>query len=201
MSMESSAPRPGDPLDAFVGERVRSLRHQRAVSLQVVAERAELSVGFLSQIERGLSSPTLRDLFRIAAALDTDLGFFFDADGMRENTSDSIVVRLPQRQNVAFHAGVVKHRLTPPGDSPLVMYMVTIEPHGRTGEALYTHRGEEAGLVLQGRLLLTVENTDHLLNEGDSFRFHSNRPHRFSNPAGTVTRVVWVNVTQPEMLD
>ncbi len=199
MNMETAPSRAVDQLDALVGERVRSVRRQRGLPLQAVAERSSLSVGFLSQIERGLSSPTLRDLFRIATALETDLSLFFDAEGMRAEADDPIVVRMAQRQSVAFHAGVVKHRLTPPGDNPLQVYMVTIEPHGRTGEALYTHRGEEAGLVLQGRLLLTVENTDHLLNEGDSFRFRSDRPHRFSNPVEGVTRVVWINVTPPEL--
>lgn len=197
MSTESAL-QPADGIDSVVGERVRSVRRQRGLSLQSVAERAELSVGFLSQLERGLSSPTLRDLFKIASALDTTLGIFFDPDGLRETADEAIVVRASQRQEVAFHAGVVKHRLTPPGDAALVVYMVTIEPQGRTGEASYTHRGEEAGLILQGRLLLTVETTDYLLNEGDSFRFRSDRPHRFSNPASLPTRVVWVNVTAPE---
>lgn len=193
MSTSASA-RPVNRFESDVGERVRIVRRQRELSLQTVAERAELSVGFLSQIERGLSSPTLRDLFRIASAMDTNPGIFFDAAGLLEGDAP-IIVRAAHRPEVAFHSGVVKHRLTPPGSSELVLYMVTIEPQGRTGEASYTHHGEEAGLVLQGRLLLTVEATDHLLNEGDSFRFRSERPHRFSNPGATVTRVVWVNVT------
>jgi uncharacterized cupin superfamily protein len=79
----------------------------------------------------------------------------------------------------------------------LFLYMITIEPHGGTGEAPYVHHGEEAGLVIQGRLLLTVDGTDHLLNEGDSFRFRSMLPHRFSNPTAAVTRVLWVNAKPP----
>ena len=92
----------------------------------------------------------------------------------------------------------MKQRLTPPGPSSVVVYMITLEPGGRAGEASYTHDGEEAGVLLQGRLQLTVEDRDFMLTEGDSFRFLSNRPHRFSNPSSMVTRVVWVNVSQPE---
>lgn len=198
--MTAQVLRQSDRLDTAVGERVRSVRRQRALSLQAVADQAELSVGFLSQLERGLSSPTLRDLVRIAEALGTTIGMFFDAATLPDPAPEPIVVRATQRQEVAFHEGVVKHRLTPTGDaSTLVLYMVTIEPHGRTGEASYTHQGEEAGLVLQGRLLLTVETADHLLNEGDGFRFRSDRPHRFSNPGSTVARVIWVNVAAAEL--
>lgn len=187
-----------DPLDASVGERVRSVRRQRGLSLQQVAQQAELSVGFLSQIERGLSSPALRDLVRIATALGVGLNLFFDAADVGATTTDAVVVRVANRRDVAFHEGVTKQLLTPPGDASVHLYMVTIEPHGCTGEAPYTHAGEEAGLVLQGKLLLTVESTDYLLHEGDSFRFLSARPHRFANPTGLVTRVVWVNAKQSD---
>ena len=191
--MEPSASRAIDPIDASVGERVRQLRRQREMSLQQVALRAELSVGFLSQIERGLSSPSLRDLIRVAGALGSDLGMLFEATGTRPEAEGDIVTRPAERQEVAFHDGITKQLLTPQGDASLRLYLMTLEPNGRTGEALYSHEGEEAGLVLQGRLLLTVETTDHLLQEGDSFRFRSDRPHRFSNASGMVTRVLWVN--------
>jgi transcriptional regulator with XRE-family HTH domain len=197
MVMETQSARPIDPVDAQIGQRVRSIRRQRDLSLQQVAREADLSVGFLSQIERGLSSPTLRDLMRIASAMDAGLNLFFDPDEAEPATDDPVVVRVAHRRDVAFHEGVTKQLLTPPGEASLAMYLVTMEPHGRTGEALYTHQGEEAGLVLQGRMLLTVERSDYLLNEGDSFRFLSARPHRFANPTPAVTRVVWVNVNPP----
>lgn len=191
--MEAAANRAIDPIDASVGERVRQLRRQRELSLQQVAQRAELSVGFLSQIERGLSSPSLRDLIRVATALEADLGMLFEGADTRAAPGGAIVTRPAERQEVAFHEGITKQLLTPHGDASLRLYLITLEPNGRTGEALYSHAGEEAGVVLQGRLLLTVETTDHLLQEGDSFRFRSDRPHRFSNASGMVTRVLWVN--------
>jgi transcriptional regulator with XRE-family HTH domain len=197
MRMEEAARRVVDPVDASIGDRIRGLRKQRDLSLQQIAQSAELSVGYLSQVERGLSSPSVRDLVRIAGALETDLSFFFEAAGAHRTVDNAIVVRLAERQEVAFHAGVVKQRLTPAGRSSVQMYMITIEPGGRAGEVPYTHAGEEAGVVLQGRLQLTVEDHDFILNEGDSFRFLSNRPHRFSNASSMVTRVIWVNVSHP----
>lgn len=198
MSMEATTRKPVDPVDASIGERMRALRHQRDLSLQQVAAQAELSVGYLSQIERGLSSPAVRDLMRIAAALETDPSFFFPAVERQRDEEGRVVVRLAERREVAFHAGVTKQLLTPEGDSHVRVYLITIEPGGRAGEALYAHAGEEAGLVLQGRLQLFVESHEMLLNEGDSFRFDSSRPHRFANASPMVTRVVWVNAAPPE---
>jgi transcriptional regulator with XRE-family HTH domain len=198
MTMEAPGRRPIDPVDATIGERIRAMRHQRDLSLQQIAAAAELSVGYLSQIERGLSSPSVRDLMRIATALEIDLSVFFEAAERHRQPGDHVVVRLGERQEVAFMAGVTKQLLSPTGTGAVRLYLITLEPGGRAGETLYTHPGDEAGLVLQGRLQLTVESEDYLLNEGDSFRFASQRPHRFANASPMVTRVVWVNAGQQD---
>lgn len=184
-----------DPLDLSIGLGIRDLRLQRDMTLQAVARRTGLSVGFLSQIERGLSSPGVRDLMRIAEALGTDFNLLMAAGwSRREGAPASPVVRLEDRRDMPFVDGVLKQVLSPPDETSLFLYMVTLEPHGRAGDVPYTHAGEEAGLVTQGRLLLTVDGTDYLLNEGDSFRFASTTPHSFANPTPAVTRVMWVNV-------
>lgn len=183
-----------DVLEISIGEKIRGLRRQREMSLQQVAEAAEVSIGHLSQIERGLSSPAVRDLIRIAEALGTRPGFFFELPETEEREDDTIVVRAHARQEVAFHEGVTKEALCPSGPGAVQMYMITLKPGGRAGQEMYTHAGEEAGVVIHGQLLLTVEGRDFTLNEGDSFRFLSRRPHRFSNPTKSTTRVAWVNV-------
>ncbi len=86
MSVEAASHRLVDPVDASIGERIRGLRRQRDLSLQQAAQTADVSVGYLSQIERGLSSPSVRDLMRIATALQTDMSFFFEAAGTRDPT-------------------------------------------------------------------------------------------------------------------
>jgi transcriptional regulator with XRE-family HTH domain len=196
--MTGAAPRPRapDPLDVSIGLRVRALRLERGLTLQEVGRRAGLSIGFLSQLERGLSSPAVRDLMRIAEALGSDFNLLLaqGAAGAPAGGATTPVLRLHERRDIAFVDGVLKQILSPPDEQTLFLYMVTLEPHGQAGTAPYSHAGEEAGLVLQGRLVLSVDGTDHLLNEGDSFRFRSTTPHHFSNPTGAVTRVLWVNV-------
>lgn len=79
-------------------------------------------------------------------------------------------------------------------DNKLNLVLVHLEPGGSTGDELYTHDGEEAGLVLEGEIMLTVDSETWSLKTGDSFRFASRRPYRFSNPAeDTKAVVLWVN--------
>jgi quercetin dioxygenase-like cupin family protein len=133
---------------------------------------------------------------RIAAALGSDFNLLLagGAASATQGGATSPVLRLHERRDIAFVDGVLKQVLSPADEQTLFLYMVTLEPHGQAGTAPYSHAGEEAGLVLQGRLVLSVDGADHLLNEGDSFRFRSTVPHHFANPTAAVTRVLWVNV-------
>jgi uncharacterized cupin superfamily protein len=94
-----------------------------------------------------------------------------------------------------WRAGISKQLLSPAGsDGRLNLFLVHIDPGGNTGDELYTHGGEEAGLVLEGEMTLVVDAESFTLKAGDSFRFASRRPHRFSNPSTEAKAVVaWVN--------
>ncbi len=192
-----TAARGPDPVDLRIGATLRLLRRQKDLSLQSVAATSGLSVGYLSQLERGLSSGTVRDLLRVADTLGTDLASLLGRNGAADSSRSPYIVRAAEREKIGFSDGVLKDILTPRVDGVLRVYMVRLDPHGSSGPDTYTHSGEEAGLVLQGRLLLTIDGVDHLLNEGDSFGFPSSTPHRFANPAETPSRVIWVNSGTP----
>ena len=183
-------------MDVAVGRRIRDLRRVRQFSLETVAARTELSIGFLSQIERGLSSPSLRVLATLADVLGVGIAALFGASPSADGGSDQVVTRGQQRPELKlWRTGVSKQLLSPASaDSKLNLFLVHLEPGGSTGDELYTHDGEEAGLVLEGEMLLTVDSETWSLKTGDSFRFASRRPHRFSNPAQDAKAVVlWVN--------
>lgn len=189
--------KPAEPaMDVAVGSRIRDLRRVRRFSLETVAERTSLSIGFLSQIERGLSSPSLRVLATLADVLGVGIAALFGASPSGDGTSDQVVTRGMQRPELKlWRTGVSKQLLSPAGaDNRLNLFLVHLEPGGSTGDELYTHDGEEAGLVLEGEMMLTVDSETWSLKMGDSFRFASRRPHRFSNPAQDAKAVVlWVN--------
>lgn len=180
--------------DVAVGERIRLLRKVRGRSLKEVAERSGLSVGFLSQIERGLSSASIRALARIADALEVGIADVFPTDvGMDD--AQRITARMAERKRVTLaDTGMVKDLLTPFAQIPrLDIYILTLEPGGNSGDEAYGHYGEEAGYIMEGGLELVVDGKKYILGEGDSFRFSSNRPHRFSNPGDRIAKALWVN--------
>jgi len=194
--MSKRAAKAEPTMDVAVGQKIRDLRRIRAMSLETVAVRAGLSIGFLSQIERGLSSPSLRVLATLADVLGVGIAGLF---GVRENTGavpDAVVTRERQRPELnLWRTGISKQLLSPAGsDGRLNLFLVHLEPGGSTGDELYTHDGEEAGLVIEGQMKLTVDAESWTLKCGDSFRFASRRPHRFSNPSrDTKAVVLWVN--------
>jgi transcriptional regulator with XRE-family HTH domain len=165
------------------------------LSLEVVAERTGLSIGFISQIERGLSSPSLRVLATLADVLGVGLAALFGTKD-NEGSNDAIITRERERAELKlWRSGISKQLLSPAGsEGRLNLFLVLMQPGASTGDELYTHEGEEAGLVLEGAMTLVVDAESWTVGSGDSFRFASRRPHRFSNPSrDKSTIVLWVN--------
>jgi transcriptional regulator with XRE-family HTH domain len=161
-----------------------------------VAERAGFSVGYLSQIERGISSPSLRTMVALGDVFGVGLAGLFDPD--LTMVSEQIATRVSERQRMEFwRSGIDKELLSPPNEAfGLNLYVMTLDPGGSSGEDYLTHAGEEAGLVLEGRFELDVDENVSTLEEGDSFRFVSKRRHRYCNPSNTlIAKVLWALYT------
>lgn len=181
---------PRGPKLTEVGQAVRRLRRQRRLTLKALSSQAEVSVGMLSQIERGVAVPSLRSLLRVAEALEVPVGWLFDPPRTARGGL-TWVLRRPQRRSITLEKeGITKELLAPPGDGAIELLLVTVQPGGASGPA-YTHAGEDSGVVLEGRLLLEVDGETATLEAGDAFRFVSTRPHRFGNPGAVRTVVVW----------
>jgi transcriptional regulator with XRE-family HTH domain len=180
--------------DLAVGLRVRQLRKVRGRSLKELALRAGLSVGFLSQVERGLSSVSVRALARIAEALDVGIADVFPVDS-GGGTQRRVVARVEERRRIDLADTLATKVLVTPFDQTprLDIYIITLDPGGSSGEEAYAHSGEEAGFILEGGIELVVDGKKYILGEGDSFRFNSNSPHQFRNAADRPARALWVN--------
>lgn len=182
-------------VDTLFGARIRHRRKSLGMSLKELAEGAGISISLLSQIERGISSPSLRVLAGLADALNLALGSLFDDGTFLPPVNEKIVVRADERKKFTFWGtNISKELLTPQMDeSPLDIFLVILEPGGTSGNQLYSHCGEEGGLVLEGSIAINIDGTEHLLDEGDGFRFASTRQHSFRNTSPSTSRVLWVN--------
>lgn len=185
----------GDPV-AALGPRIRALRQERGLTLSRLAAQSELSVGHLSQVERGLSTPTIRQLQQISRAMGVTIGWFFESAPLRNLEEDRVVVRAGRRKLLRMeHLGLVDELLVPNLDGTLELLLCTVHPGGGSPDN-YTHDGEEAGLILSGSLDLWVDDKLHVLEPGDSFAFASTRPHRYHNRGLTPAQIVWA-ITPP----
>jgi transcriptional regulator with XRE-family HTH domain len=179
---------------AGIGERLKTLRRAQGLTLAQVAARTGISVGTLSQTERGQVSPTIRTIFAVSAVLNVAPAWVIDPDSSPALDPDGpYVVRARRRRPVLSADGVRKDLASPAGLTRYKAFLVTIAPGASSGDGPYTHDGEEIAIVLAGQLRLEVAGATHDLGPGDSFAFPSAREHRFGNPGATETTVFWIN--------
>jgi transcriptional regulator with XRE-family HTH domain len=178
-----------------LGREIRGLRKARGYTLAVLAAKTELSVGYLSLLERDLATPSINALHAISRALGVTISWFFDAGEIPPSERD-YVVRRTRRRRLDFSDGIVDELLSPSLDRQLELLASRFPPGSSSGAAPYTHDGEEAGVVIRGKLELWVEGKVFLLEAGDSFGFPSTLAHRYRNPDSEEAEVIWA-ITPP----
>lgn len=184
---------PADP-SKELGLRMKDLRLSRGMTLAQLGKLTGLSVSSLSQVERGLVSPTIRTVYSVATALDVPPAWIIDPASAGNWTSgEEYVVRAARRTEVLNSNGVIKHLATPDSEQRYKAFVVTVRPGGSSGDEQYTHSGEEIGFVISGTITIEVESRSFRLNKGDSFAFSSSLGHRFSNDSASDAVIFWVN--------
>jgi transcriptional regulator with XRE-family HTH domain len=181
------------PIVVDLGARIRALRLGRGATLRELAARAKVTESFLSQVERGVASPSIASVQRIARALGLSIAELFSEDG-----SGGRVVRVGDRRRVAYPGlGAIDEFLTGSTDGRLQVILSTIEPGGGTGDEAYTHDSdEEVVIVLEGALDLWLGTEYYHLEAGDAVTHPSRMPHRNTNPGPGVARVLFC-ITPP----
>ena len=148
---ESAAnePRHIDP-EAAIGEQLRELRQVKNLTLREVAEKAGISVSYLSQLERNQSRLPIGVLKKISDALGVHMNWFFQSTGDGDGAERDVVVRATNRRRMSFTGlGITEELLSPNLSGPLELLISTIAPGADSED--YSHDGAEAGLVLSGR--------------------------------------------------
>lgn len=180
-------------LEFDLGARIRGLRRARRLTLRQLAEHAGVTESFLSQVERGVASPSIASVQRVARGLGLSVAQLFSEGG-----TVGRVVRRGGRRRIAYPGlRAVDEFLTPPTASRLQVILSTIEPGGGTGDEPYTHDSdEEVVVVLEGELELWVGDEHHRLEAGDSITYSSRLPHWNVNRGGRPAVVLFC-ITPP----
>ena len=184
-----SSPRPAPQF----GSRLRAARRARGLTAQQVAAAAGVTKGFVAQIERDETSPSVATLLRMCDALGIEVGSLFESPR-------SDLVRVADRTRIDFGgSGVTDWLLSPNPDLPLQVLFSEIEPGGGGGEEAYTLSADhEFVFVIAGSLQITVADVEHLLDAGDALTFSPREPHSWANASVTEpATVLWVMSPSP----
>ncbi|MFD1936148.1 cupin domain-containing protein [Nonomuraea mangrovi] len=180
-----------------VGTRVRTLRKERGFTLERLAELSGLSMGIISQVERGLANPAFSTLVQLAHGLGIPVGLLFQV----QEEHRSPVVRKSERRRLGGHGvgdddSAVYELLTPDLSGALEVTWVETRPGHDTSATPFTHLGEEVGIVITGHKDVYLDGVRHELGPGDSIRYPSTIPHWYANNGDEVCTAIWV-ITPP----
>lgn len=172
--------------DFDTGARLKQLRTERGISQRQLAALAGVTNGMISTIEQNNSSPSISTLKKILDAMSLSLAAFFEEDAA--DAGRVFFTRAHQRtvRSAATHDGVgpvdglLIRLLGVSGQNGLQIMHETYAPGADTGEP-YQHEAEEAGIIVEGTLEVTVGDQVQLLGPGDGYLFDSRLPHRFRN--------------------
>jgi transcriptional regulator with XRE-family HTH domain len=174
-----------------VGEQIRRLRLEGAMTLRKLAKRTGFSPSFLSQLENGLVSPSISSMEKIAEALGTTFVDFFAA---ASEADGGLVVRASDRQALSSGWSNAAVEAVSPAASAarLEAMLITLRPKGRSGKHPYAHTREELAFVLSGTVTLTLGPEDNRLEAGDAACILPGELRLWRNDGGSPARILIV---------
>jgi transcriptional regulator with XRE-family HTH domain len=170
-----------------LGERLRLRRRELGLTLQEVADGAGLSVGFISQVERGLTAPSLSSLVGIAKVLNTHVTEF-----LSQPRGESPLTRHNERPFYSVDTNPIQYeRISASFPGSVLNSVIVHEPPGHRSEPIQ-HEGEELFFILDGALTVEVDEQSIVLEAGDSIHFPSTRRHASWNHTSKPTAILHV---------
>ena len=200
-----------------LGPRLRLVRASRRLSVRELARRVGCSASLISQIERGVSVPSVGVLYSLATELGSSLDYLLFGSGAGPDgvpaaappavaagaapdpaaaPSPAIVQRGCDRRIIDLASGVRWERLTPQSEAMTDFLEVIYSPGGHSTDERrpLRHDGREYGLIISGTLQANVGFESYELGPGDSIAFDSSTPHEYLNKTGEIVRAIWVVV-------
>ena len=173
-----------------IGEKIKRLRLQRGLTQEELADRCELSKGFISLLERDLTSPSIATLNDVLECLGTDLAAFFT-----EHAEEKLVFSEDDtyiKEDEETLKGTIRWLVPTAQKNEMEPIMVTIEPGGSTYPD-NPHEGEEFGYVIEGTITVVIGEEEYQAKKGESFYFTSNQPHMLENRGAREAKAIWIS--------
>jgi transcriptional regulator with XRE-family HTH domain len=175
-----------------IGIKIKKLRTEKNITLKELSDKSELSIGFLSQLERGLTTIAVDSLENLARIFEVHLTYFFDYP---HKGKDKVLRSYEQEILDVEEGGFIKYSLsTNLENKQLVPKLVEILPQKKEEEIIsYKHEGEEFVYVLEGILTLYIDGERQEVYPGDSVHMNSNIAHNWANYTNKKVKLLAVN--------
>lgn len=172
-----------------IGSKIKQLRLENGLTQQELANRLELTKGYISQIERNISSPSLETFFSILEVLGTDPTAFFSRlkDEQVVHTEEDFYWQEDEELKHLIKwivPNALKFEMEP--------IIIELEPGGKS-KTDNPHEGEEFGYCLEGEITLVLNKTKHIVKKGQTFYYRANKEHYLVNNTNKIAKILWIS--------
>ncbi len=182
----------------LIGKKLKATRLRNDMTIQELSESSKVSSNMISRIERGLTTPSVEIIVRLANAFGMSINYFVE-----EAEKGSTIVHTKKGQGEPIFFFEDKHQIISLTqglrDPNFTVFFDTIEPNCGSGDGGMIHSGEEFALVVEGALEFIIDDERFVLEEGDSIVFKASLPHRWRNLHQGKTNVLWVVSPAPSL--
>lgn len=172
-----------------IGGKIKRMRIEKQLTQEELANRCELSKGFISQLENNLTSPSIATLVDILEILGTNLKEFFDDMNDEKISFSKDDMFEKEDENLKY---TVKWLVPNSQKNDMEPIVLTLEKDGKYKEEK-PHEGEEFGYVISGSIYLHIGESKTKVRKGESFYFKPRANHYISNAGKTTAEVIWVS--------
>ena len=170
-----------------IGGKIKQMRNQKSLTQEELADRCELTKGYISQLENNLNSPSIATLTDILSALGSNLAEFF-----KEEQEEKVV--FSKEEFIEKDAdGVLLHWLIPNAQKNMMEPMLVELEEGVATAGDVPHEGEEFGYVLEGKVAVVLGNKHHVCKKGEAFYYTASKPHYLLNKGKGKTKFIWIS--------
>jgi transcriptional regulator with XRE-family HTH domain len=172
-----------------IGKKIRALRLGNGLTQEELANRLELTKGYISQLENNLTSPSMQTLFSILEVLGTDIHEFFskeeEQNAVYKKEDFYIKENIELKHMISWIVpNALKYEMEP--------IIIDLEPGGQS-VIDDPHAGEEFGYVLEGQVTLVLNKKRHVIRKGETFYYQANKEHYLSNNSLQHAKVLWIS--------
>ncbi|SHJ27429.1 transcriptional regulator, XRE family with cupin sensor [Dethiosulfatibacter aminovorans DSM 17477] len=175
-----------------IGDRIKEIRKEKGLTLKQLSEMLDLSIGYLSNLERNLNSPTLDSLQKICESLEINI-----VDLLEKSPKDNLLVTKDERRVVFEKKGEIRYEMVNSSEKNLKGVCIIMEPGANYKNFSWGHNSDELGVVIKGMMKIDTNDNEYILNEGDSLYIPAHTSHSLINIGKDQCISYWFNTEMP----